>query len=79
MVKKPSCVNEYGETIKYHASGKTIWSIGRILDGQPEGYWRWFRIDGTLKRSGYFEKGNPVGTWTTYDHQGKPYKITKKD
>jgi antitoxin component YwqK of YwqJK toxin-antitoxin module len=78
MVKKPSCVNEHGETIKYHASGKTIWSMGKIKNGQPEGYWRWFRIDGTLKRSGYFEKGNPVGTWTTYDHQGKPYKITKK-
>lgn len=45
-----------GVTIKYHANGKTIWSKGRILDDQPAGYWEWYRADGTLKRSGYFEK-----------------------
>lgn len=68
-----------GFTIKYHANGKTIWSKGKIVDGQPEGYWQWYRLDGTLKRSGYFKGGEPVGEWTTYDSQGLPYKVTKKE
>lgn len=74
--KKSEIVN--GETIKYHANGKTIWSKGKILNEQPQGYWEWYRIDGTIKRSGYFDKGEPVGEWTTYDDQGMVYKITKK-
>ena len=43
-----------GYTIKYHAKGKTIWSKGKMWDGRPDGYWEWYRIDGTLKRSGCF-------------------------
>jgi len=27
-----------GNTIKYHANGKTIWSKGKIIDCKPEGY-----------------------------------------
>lgn len=67
-----------GITIKYHANGKTIWSRGKVVDGQPEGYWEWYRLDGTLKRSGYFEKGEPVGLWTTYDQHGQVYKTEQK-
>lgn len=68
-----------GVTIKYHANGKTIWSKGRIIDDQPEGYWEWYRADGTLKRSGHFEKGEPVGEWITYDGKGEKYKTTNRD
>ncbi|WP_033543246.1 hypothetical protein [Planococcus sp. CAU13] len=68
-----------GYTIKYHAKGNTIWSKGKIIVDQPEGYWEWYRADGTLKRSGYFEKGEPVGEWVTYDSKGDPYKATNRD
>jgi antitoxin component YwqK of YwqJK toxin-antitoxin module len=68
-----------GETIKYHANGKTRWSKGKIVDGKTEGYWEWYRIDGTLKRSGYFHLGEPVGEWTTYDEKEQVYKVTKKE
>jgi antitoxin component YwqK of YwqJK toxin-antitoxin module len=40
------------------------------------GYWEFFRKDGTLMRSGTFNKGIQVGIWTTYDQQGHPYKET---
>ncbi len=43
----------------------------------PEGYWEWFRKDGTKMRSGYFKAGKQVGEWTTYDRQGKVYKVTQ--
>jgi len=49
-----------------------------MVDDQPEGYWEWYRIDGTIKRSGHFEKGEPVGEWITYDDQGTKYKTTNK-
>jgi antitoxin component YwqK of YwqJK toxin-antitoxin module len=75
--KKTEIIDGY--TIKYHANGKTVWSRGKIVDGQADGYWEWYRLDGTLKRSGYFTKGQPVGKWTTYDQQGNVYKVTKVD
>jgi antitoxin component YwqK of YwqJK toxin-antitoxin module len=65
-----------GYLIKYHANGKTRWSKGKVVDGKPDGYWEWYRLDGTLKRSGHFSMGEAVGEWVTYDQQGKPYKTT---
>ena len=41
------------------------------------GYWEWFRKDGTKMRSGYFEDGEQVGEWTTYDRKGRVVKVTK--
>lgn len=67
-----------GYTIKYHDNGKTIWSKGKVKSGYPDGYWEWYRRDGTLKRSGHFKAGEPVGEWTTYDSQGQIYKVTQK-
>jgi antitoxin component YwqK of YwqJK toxin-antitoxin module len=75
-VKKSEIIDGY--TIKYHANGKTRWSKGKIVNGQTEGYWEWYRPDGTLKRSGYFDKGEPVGEWTTYDAKGNVYKVERK-
>lgn len=77
-VKKKSEVID-GFTIKYHANGRTMWSKGRLIGDKPDGYWEWYRIDGTLKRSGYFDKGVPVGDWITYDNKGHKYKATNRD
>ncbi|MCV2232842.1 hypothetical protein [Paracholeplasma manati] len=65
-------------TIKYHDKTNTVWSKGKMVNDQPDGYWEWYRTDGTIKRSGYFSNGQMVGEWITYDSQGKPYKITQK-
>lgn len=62
---------------EYHKDG-TVWAQGQTLDGQPCGYWEWFRKDGTRLRSGHFERGEPVGEWTTYDQAGQVYKITHR-
>lgn len=74
--KKSEIIDGY--TIKYHANGKTCWSKGKIIDGKTEGYWEWYRPDGTLKRSGHFTAGEPVGEWITYDSEGKAYKAVHK-
>ena len=71
-------VTQKNVTIKYHADGKSMWSKGTIKDDEPHGYWEWYRKDGTLKRSGNFDKGTPVGEWITYDKDGKVYKVSQK-
>lgn len=70
--KKLSAKKKY---IKYHNDG-SIWAKGTMIGNQPEGYWEWFRKDGSKLRSGYFSEGKQVGKWTTYDKKGKVYKVT---
>lgn len=67
-----------GFTIKYHANGATVWSKGKMVADQPDGYWEWYRPDGTIKRSGHFENGKPIGEWVTYDNQGIKHKVTNR-
>lgn len=50
-----------------------------MLDGETHGYWEWFRLNGTMMRSGTFDRGQQVGFWTTYDKFGAPYKETSFD
>jgi len=61
---------------EYHKDG-SVRAIGPMVDGVPVGYWEWFRLDGTKMRSGYFQKGEPTGEWTTYDKKGQIYKVTQ--
>ena len=58
-----------------HKDG-SLWAKGQNLDGVQAGYWEWFRKDGTKLRSGHFDNGQQTGAWTTYDRQGKVYKVT---
>ncbi|HMS37200.1 MAG TPA: hypothetical protein PKA93_08580 [Arachnia sp.] len=67
-----------GLTIKYHANGTTRWSKGKVEDGKAVGYWEWYRVDGTLKRSGHFVAGEPVGEWITYDGDGNPHTVSDR-
>jgi antitoxin component YwqK of YwqJK toxin-antitoxin module len=62
--------------VNYHKDG-TTWSKGKVVDGLPDGYWEWFRKDGIIMRSGYFEKGKQMGEWTTSDKLGTVYKVTQ--
>lgn len=64
------------EHTQYHKDG-SIWAKGQTVDGTPTGYWEWFRLDGTRLRSGYFENGEQIGEWTTYDKKGQVYKVTR--
>lgn len=61
---------------RHHKDG-SLWAVGPMRDGVPEGEWRWFRKDGTRLRSGCFEAGRQVGAWTTCDKTGAVYKVTK--
>ncbi len=64
--------------IEYHKDG-SIHAKGEMIDEVPDGYWEWFRKDGTRMRSGYFQKGVQVGEWVTYDKKGHVHKVTSFD
>ena len=59
-----------------HKNG-SVWAKGKVVAGKYEGYWEWFRLDGSKMRSGYFKNNKQIGEWTTYDKKGKVVKITK--
>lgn len=71
QTKKP-VIDTY---IKRHKDG-SIWAKGKMLKGKLDGYWEWYRKDGTRMRSGHFKQSKQVGEWITYDKKGKVYKIT---
>jgi hypothetical protein len=61
----------------YHRDG-SVWAKGFKAGETMVGYWEWFRKDGSKLRSGHFDAaGEQVGPWTTYDKQGKIYKVTE--
>lgn len=66
-----------GHHVERHRDG-SVRAHGPVVDGQPDGYWEWFRLDGTMLRSGSFDRGRQTGEWTTYDRSGVPYKVTTK-
>ena len=61
--------------IEYHKDG-SIWAKGDMVNGESDGYWEWFRKDGTKMRSGSFDRGKQVGEWVSYDKTGKVHKVT---
>ena len=61
--------------IDYHRDG-TVRAQGWTRDGKLDGYWEWFRSDGTRLRSGTFSLDRQIGDWTTYDRAGAVYKVT---
>ncbi|HSE27895.1 MAG TPA: hypothetical protein VLA95_06660 [Gemmatimonadales bacterium] len=75
MPKQRATTTTPAEQIVRHKDG-SVWAKGPTLDGVPTGYWEWFRKDGVRMRSGWFEDGEQVGEWTTYDRTGAVYKVT---
>lgn len=49
---------------------------GGMKDGELHGAWQWWRQDGSLLRTGTFDRGRQVREWTTYDRAGIAVKVT---
>jgi antitoxin component YwqK of YwqJK toxin-antitoxin module len=65
------------ETIHYD-NGRVKYS-GFLLNGQMHGAWSWYRTDGSLMRTGEFDRCRQVGTWRTFDRPGTVVKETSFD
>jgi len=62
-------------TIDHYPNGNVRFR-GANLGGEMHGPWEFFRADGSLMRSGSFERGRQIGVWRTYDRKGKLVKET---
>ena len=62
------------EIIKY--GDGTVKAHGQRLGGELHGAWKFLRLDGSLMRSGTFDRGRQVGVWKTYTRDGALVKST---
>jgi antitoxin component YwqK of YwqJK toxin-antitoxin module len=61
--------------IEHYASG-VVKMRGFRLDGEMHGDWLWYRLDGSLMRTGQFDRGKQTGVWRTFDRSGRLVKET---
>ena len=62
--------------IAHYATG-AIQSRGFTLDGEMHGACEFLRKDGSVMRTGTFDRGRQVGTWRTFDRAGRLVKETE--
>jgi antitoxin component YwqK of YwqJK toxin-antitoxin module len=61
--------------IVHYANGN-LKMKGTLLDGEMHGEWTWGRMDGSVMRTGAFDRGKQVGVWRTFDRAGRVVKET---
>jgi antitoxin component YwqK of YwqJK toxin-antitoxin module len=49
---------------------------GANLDGQMHGPWTFYRADGSVMRTGTFDRGRQIGVWRTFTRDGTLAKET---
>ena len=76
MTVDPEDDAEPVEETEHYANGVLKFS-GFRLAGDPHGAWQWYRTDGSLMRTGSFDRGKQVGTWQTFDRSGRLVKETR--
>lgn len=64
--------------IEYHKDG-TIRAKGKLKDGKRDGYWKFYRADGTKLKTGFYTYGELTKDWMMYDKKGKLIKPLLKD
>jgi antitoxin component YwqK of YwqJK toxin-antitoxin module len=57
----------------------TVKLRGYHLDGEMHGAWEFYRTDGSLMRTGEFDRGRQVGGWRTFARSGRVVKETAFD
>lgn len=55
-----------GEWSTHHLETGATLSFGQFASGQPDGPWTFRHPDGRLAASAHFERGVPIGAWTSY-------------
>jgi antitoxin component YwqK of YwqJK toxin-antitoxin module len=70
--------NEPVSEIAHYDNGQ-VRSSGFTLAAEMHGHWEFFRRDGTVMRTGEFDRGRQVGIWRTFDRSGRLVKQTEFD
>jgi antitoxin component YwqK of YwqJK toxin-antitoxin module len=62
------------EIVRYPSG--TLKMKGSRLGGKMHGAWKWYRLDGSVMRTGRFDRGTQVGVWKTFERSGRLVKET---
>lgn len=73
--KKSGVYKEFYKSGRLKAEGTM--KLDSKKNNVMHGAWKWYRADGSLMRSGHFERGEQVGEWITYTREGRPHKVTQ--
>ena len=65
-----------GPARAYYDNG-VLQSRDSYKGGKMHGKWEFFRRDGSVMRTGEFREGAQVGTWRTWDKNGRMLKETR--
>ena len=68
-------LDEPTPAIDHYANGQARFR-GQHLTGAMHGDWEFYRTDGSLMRSGAFDRGRQIGPWRTFDRTGALVKET---
>jgi antitoxin component YwqK of YwqJK toxin-antitoxin module len=63
------------EAVDHYPNGNVRFR-GATLDGEMHGDWTFCRADGSVMRSGRFDRGRQVGRWQTVARDGSLVKET---
>lgn len=61
--------------LEHYANG-VVKMRGFHLAGEMHGAWEFYRTDGSVMRSGEFDRGRQIGVWQTFDRSGRLVKST---
>ena len=59
--------------VEHYGNGK-VKLEGFNRGGEMDGPWAFYRSDGSLTRTGEFDRGRQIGLWRTFDRSGKLVK-----
>ena len=63
------------EIVRYRNGGLKM--KGSRASGEMHGAWTWYRTDGSVMRTGRFDRGAQIGVWRTFDRSGRLVKETR--
>jgi antitoxin component YwqK of YwqJK toxin-antitoxin module len=72
---EPGAPGEVTPALDHYPNGNPRFR-GFHLDGEMHGEWTFYRADGSVMRTGAFDRGRQVGSWTTFDRAGTAVKVT---
>jgi antitoxin component YwqK of YwqJK toxin-antitoxin module len=74
-MRKPTPTDEITDALDHYPNGNVRFR-GFHLGGAMHGEWTFHRADGSLMRTGTFDRGRQVGVWRTFARDGSVVKET---
>lgn len=70
------CVNKPDGIDRSYYPNKKLASEGKLVNQQPEGFWKYYRKNGSLILTGYYKQGFKESVWTSYNFDGQIEAVT---